>query len=307
MTTQQPSTIRKWITAIRPFAYTASLIPVLLGLILAVFEGYDINWFNFFVTLSGVLFFHTATNLLNDRYDYRRGLDVAVTPVSGALVRGWLTDRQLLRAALLCVVSGCMCGLFLVAVAGLPVLWMGIAGFVIALGYTRNGVCLKYTGLGDFAVFIGLGILPVIGTYWVQTRQFSWLPVLWAPVVSLFTVGILHANNWRDIDGDKAHSCRTVAGLLGINGSAWYYRILMFTPFVLIVFYFALHYVKPDIFAAPATSLLTFLSLPLVIRLTKVTPQADNNIFVILDGKTAQAQLVFGLLLIIGFYIACFF
>ena len=303
---QQPSVAKKWVTAVRPFAYTASVLPVLLGISLSFYNGYKISWLNFIITVLGVVCFQSATNLINDCYDYKRGLDKMVTPVSGAVVRGWLTGRQVLIAAMLFMMLGCACGLFLVMVAGWPVLWLGVIGVLIALGYTRNGLCLKYAGLGDLSVFMALGVLPVIGSYWVQAQEFSWLPIIWAPVISLFTVAILHANNWRDLESDKDNSCRTVAGMLGAAGSSVYYRILVFGPFVLITLFVGLSYLPGVLYDVPLTTLATFLALPLVIKLSHVNPEKDIKTFIMLDGKTAQAQLVFGLLLAISFFVAAF-
>ncbi len=180
---KQPTTVKKWLTAVRPFAYTASVLPVLLGLALAFYEGATINWVNFILTVFGVVSFQSATNLINDCYDYKRGLDKVVTPVSGAVVRGWLTEKQVIIAAIVFMLLGCFCGFYLVMVAGWPVLLLGVVGGVIALGYTRNGFCLKYAGFGDLSVFMALGVLPVWGSYWVQAQEFSWTPVLWSPVL----------------------------------------------------------------------------------------------------------------------------
>lgn len=296
--------IKKWLTALRPFAYTASVLPALLGLAVSFYEGYSINWLSFALTVLGLICFQSATNLINDCYDYKRGLDKVITPVSGAVVRGWITPQQAIIAAILFMIAGGACGLYLVMAAGWPVLLLGVVGIVIVLGYTSNGICLKYAGLGDLSVFIGLGILPVLGSYWVQAQEFSWAPFLWAPVISLFTVGILHANNWRDIESDKDSSCRTVAGMLGMHGSALYYRFLMFIPFVIIVFYVAMQFVVGGKFTAPYTTLIVLFSLPLVVKLTKISPKHDGGVFVMLDGKTAQAQLVFGVLLVVGFFVA---
>ena len=301
---QQPSVAKKWITAVRPFAYTASVLPVLLGLSLSFYNGYNISWLNFIITVLGVICFQSATNLINDCYDYKRGLDKVITPVSGAVVRGWLTGRQVVFAAMIFMLLGCACGFFLVVVAGWPVLLLGVIGVLISLGYTRNGLCLKYVGLGDLSVFMALGVLPVLGSYWVQAQEFSWTPFLWAPVISLFTIAILHANNWRDLEGDKDSSCRTVAGMLGAHGSSIYYRLLVFGPFALITLFVGLSYLPGVSYDAPLTTLVTLLALPLIIKLTKVNPENDMGTFVMLDGKTAQAQLVFGLLLAAAFFVA---
>jgi 1,4-dihydroxy-2-naphthoate octaprenyltransferase len=300
------SALRLWGTAVRPFAYTASVLAVLLGLALSRYAGHATHWWRFGLTLLGVACFHTAANLLNDAYDHRRGLDTEVQPTSGAVVRGWLTERQVLRAALLFLAIGVVCGLLLVWQVGWVVLLLGVLGSGFALGYTRAGVCLKYAGLGDLTVFASFGVLPVFGTYWVQARAFSWLPILWSlPLVSL-TVAILHANNWRDIDSDTRKGCQTVANRLGEHGSELYYRVLVLMPFALVVLYLLLSRVPALAGLAPGTVLLVLPAWPLALRLLRVRRDSADGAFAMLDAKTAQHQLIVGSLLVLAFLLAPF-
>ncbi len=77
---EKPSWLRIWMTAVRPFAYTGSALPVVLGAALAWHAGFPFRWERFVLTLLGVICFHTAANLLNDCFDFRRGLDNQVHP-----------------------------------------------------------------------------------------------------------------------------------------------------------------------------------------------------------------------------------
>ncbi len=290
------SNLRIWLTAVRPFAYTASVLTVVLGAAMAYHAGYSLRWGALALTLLGVVCFHTAANLLNDCFDHRRGLDRQVFPVSGAVVRGWIAERQAFRAAMLCLAIGLLCGFALVAFAGWVVLLLGILGAVCALGYTTPHFCFKYTGLGDLAVFMAFGVLPVFGTWWVQSRTFSWLPILWSlPLVSL-TVGILHANNWRDLETDGGRGCRTVAGWLGCDGSRRYYRLLVLAPFALVALYVGLGRVARLNLPTPPLALIAFLALPLALRLARIRPAENPGAFAMLDGRTAQLHMLFGIL-----------
>lgn len=302
---QKPaSSLKTWWVAVRPFAYTGSVLPVVLGAALAWHAGFPLRWGCFVLTLLGVVCFHTAANLLNDCFDYRRGLDTTVNPGSGAIVRGWLSDRQVHRAALLFLGLGTACGAALIWLVGWTVLLLGVLGAILVLGYTRSGFCLKYAGLGDFAIFVAFGILPVLGAYWVQTQTFAWQPIFWSlPMVS-FTVGILHANNWRDIGSDSGRQCRTLASILGEQASRSYYRLLMLGPFVAVVAYLLLARFSPVPVGAPAWVLLVFLALPLAIRLARRDWRQRPGEFAMLDARTAQLHLVFGVLLTAAFVIA---
>lgn len=228
----------------------------------------------------------------------------ALLDFSGALVRGWLTERQVFRAATLFLGIGVLSGMVLVYLVGWVVLLLGVLGTGIVLAYTRPGLCLKYAGLGDVAIFIAFGFLPVFGTYWVQSREFSWLPVLWTLPLASLTVAILHANNWRDIAVDRTKDCRTFAAALGARGSAVYYRILVLAPFVLTAAYFVAAQLPHGRQPAPPTVFLVLLVLPLAIRLARIDRERNPAAFSRLDAKTAQLQLLFGGLLAVAFFCA---
>ena len=94
-TQDKPGFPKIWWVAIRPFALPASTMPVIFGTVLAVTVGearFDL--FNFVFALFGMAALHTGANLLNDVFDYKKGLDARVNPVSGAIVRGWISTRQ---------------------------------------------------------------------------------------------------------------------------------------------------------------------------------------------------------------------
>ncbi len=298
--TPAPGPLKTWLIAVRPFAYTGSALAVLFGLALAHYEGYPIHWGLFALTLAGVVCFHTAANLLNDCFDYKRGLDTQVHPVSGAVVRGLITPGQALRAGALCLVVGVAIGLYLVSVAGWVVLALGLVGTGLVVGYTTPGPCLKFAGFGSAAIFLAFGALTVFGTYWVQAQTFSWMPVLWSVPVVLLTVGILHGNNWRDMASDPEQGCRTMSSRLGDRGAAVIYHILVLGPFAFIVLYFVAG-------LSPVTAFLGFLALPLAVQVLRSSrrrhSEAGRAAFCALDAQTAKLHLVFSSLLTVAFFL----
>ncbi|OVE73479.1 1,4-dihydroxy-2-naphthoate octaprenyltransferase [bacterium B17] len=296
--------MKKWMVAARPFSFTASTTAVLLGAAIAYHSGHSISWGLLGLTLLGVICFHTAANLINDIFDYKRGLDTEVMPTSGAVVRGWLTERQVFSAAFTLIAIGCVCGLLLVREAGFVILGLGIVGVIIVLFYTGSGMCLKYMGLGDLAIFIAFALLPVFGAYWVQVQEFSWKPFVWCFPLGSYTVAILHANNWRDIESDKANSCTTMASMLGPAGSRVYYRLLVIGPFALVAAYVVAAMVMNYRSYAPLMALISFLALPLALKLASAKDDNRELGFLMLDGRTAQTQLVFGLLLPLSFVLS---
>ncbi len=302
-----PGFLKTWLIAVRPFAYTASVLAVLLGASISYYAGHPLRWVDLAVTLFGVVFFHTAANLLNDCYDYRRGLDTEMHPMSGAIVRGLLTVRQVFTAAMIFLVLGIACGGYLCFVAGRVVLILGVIGTLIALTYTTATFCLKFAGLGDAGIFLAFGVLPVFGTFWVQARSFSLTPLLWSVPLALFTVAILHANNWRDIESDPGKGCRTPAALLGDMGSSIYYRLLVLGPFALLLLLFAVGLHPAAALACPVSVLAGLIAVPLSLRLVRISglrhSETDSGPFLSLDGETAKVHMVFGLLVTVGFFV----
>ena len=290
-----------WWLALRPFSFPASSMSVVFGAVLAVtVGGVSMNWAWFVLSLLGMVCLHAAANLLNDATDYEKGLDEAVLPVSGAVVRGLITPRQARMGALVLMLVGGAAGGELVRAVGWEIAAIGAVGVVIGVLYSGKPAGLKYLGLGDVAVFLDFGILGALGAWTVQTGTLSWVPVVWAIPLSILVVAILHANNWRDMAGDREKRCITVANLLGDRGSAVYYGFLLLSPFVVVVLLVVLPWLADVSPAMPLTFLVTLLALPLAARLLLVSRRRANPRhpmeFLALDGATAQLNLAFGVL-----------
>jgi 1,4-dihydroxy-2-naphthoate octaprenyltransferase len=292
------SALRKWTIAARPWALPASTMPVIFGTSLAVVIGKaSFAFVPFLLALIGMVVLHSAANMLSDVFDFRRGLDRDVTPVSGAIVRGWLSARQVAAGAALLFVIGAAIGLYLVAVAGRTLLIIGALGLAVGLFYSG----LKYHALGDLAVFLDFGLLGALGAWLVQTRSFSWLPVVWTIPMAMLVVAILHANNWRDSISDRERRVTTAAALLGDRGALVYYGFLIFGSMAIILaLVFLPRLVSAPASAMPLTFLAVLLALPRALILWGRARRRHNPCqpmdFIILDGATASYNLLFGLL-----------
>lgn len=295
--------IKKWLISIRPFALPASTMPVVFGSVLAAaFGGYAFKPGLFVLSLLGMVILHSGANILSDINDYKKGLDRVPTPVSGGIVRGIITVREALMVSIILLFVGAAIGIFLVWKSGPLLLAIGGLGLLVGIFYTRGGkIALKYHALGDLAVFLNFGILGSLGSWYVQTGVFSWVPVVWAIPMAMHVIAILHANNWRDIVSDQKGEIFTIASVLGDKGSLWYYAFMIFGPFVIVLGYIFLPLVLPgDLPAMPLPFLLTLLALPLAIRLWRKAIKRKEPIdpldFIALDGATAQLNLLFGIL-----------
>ena len=290
--------LKKWLTAMRPWALPASTMPVIFGTSLAVVIGQvSLDILRFVLALLAMMILHSAANLLSDVFDFNRGLDKMVTPVSGAIVRGWITTKQAVVFSVILFIFGAALGLTLVLMTGTVLLIIGIIGVFIGVFYAG----LKYHALGDLAVFLNFGILGSLGAWVVQTSSFSWIPVIWTVSMAMLVSAILHANNWRDVSSDTERKVTTVASLLGDKGSLTYYAFLIFGPFVIVFGLVLVPRLMPGQFAAmPWTFFIVLLGLPSALKLwgravRRQNPRKPMD-FIILDGATAQHNLVFGLL-----------
>ncbi len=307
---QEPSFYKKWWISTRPFSFPASTMPVIFGTVLAfAYSDYPFNALYFILAFIGMLILHAAANILNDYFDFNKGLDKVANPVSGGVVRGIITPEQARKASILLFAIGTAIGLLLVYLTGITLLYIGLTGLLIGIFYTAgNKVSLKYNGLGDLAVFMNFGILGSLGAWYVQTGTLSWIPVLWAIPMSTLVIAILHANNWRDIISDKEGKIFTIASLLGDKKSLNYYGFLIYGPFIMVLLLILIPFLLfPELNAMPFSFLITLLALPLAINLWKKalnrkTPDKPLD-FVALDGATAKLNLVFGSLCTIALLI----
>jgi 1,4-dihydroxy-2-naphthoate octaprenyltransferase len=297
--------IKVWLTAGRVWALPASTMSVAFGTLLAVtVGGAAFDFVLFLLSFVGMALLQVAANMLNDVYDYRNGIDTQVNPASGAVVRGWITPRQALVAAVVCLLIGSSFGFYIVSRIGLAILGLGAVGVLCAVLYTWGPWPLKYHALGDLAVFLNFGVLGSLGAWTVQTGHLSWVPAAWAVPMSLLVIAILHSNNWRDICSDADGRISTVASCLGDAGSQTYQRVLLFAPFTIIALLVLLTHVTALSPRMPVTFLVTLLALPLAIRLVRTgarrhDPQ-KSQAFAALDGATAQLNLLFGLLCLVA-------
>ncbi|MCK5076857.1 MAG: 1,4-dihydroxy-2-naphthoate octaprenyltransferase [Calditrichia bacterium] len=300
---QQPGWFKKWLVATRPFALPASTMPVIFGTVLAItIGGASFNWILFIAAFLGMITIHTGSNLLNDAFDFKKGVDTRVNPVSGGVVRGWITTKQALWAGLLFVFVGALLGVYIALNVGMVIFWLGIIGVIFGIFYTAGPLPFKFNALGDLSVFLNFGVLGALGAWTVQTGTLSWTPAIWAIPMSILVIGILHANNWRDIKSDKAVGVNTVASLLGDKKSGTYYSFLLLAPFFITLLLILIPRLTNFGAKMPLSFLITFLAIPLSFNLIKKGKNrinAQNPMdFLALDGATAQQNLLFGVLCI---------
>jgi len=280
--------------AARPKTLAAAAAPVLVGAGLAAQHG-RFAALPAVAALIGALLIQIATNLANDYYDFVRGgdTDERVGPIR-VTQAGLLEPRTVWRGMVVTLALAFAVGIYLVAVGGWPIVWIGLASLVCAVAYTGGPFPLAYHGLGDVFVFVFFGLIAVGGTYWVQA-------LAWPPDVLLAGVGlgalntaILVANNLRDIDSDRAAGKRTLAVRLGRTGTRVEYTVLLAlgaaTPVAGVLLY-----------GWPNSALLALAALLLAGGPARLVWTAGEPVRLIaaLEG-TARVVAVYGVLLAVG-------
>ncbi|MGI9087817.1 MAG: prenyltransferase [Chthoniobacterales bacterium] len=271
--------------ATRAYSLPASIVPVLLGTVLAA-RGYGglgagrFDTLTFLVTLIGAVLAHFGANVLNDYFDFVKGVDTRPEHGSGVLTGGQMTSAQALIYALLLFAGAAVCGWFLFR-AHREVVWpLALVGLGCAVLYPAF---LKKYAFGDLLIVIAFGLGLTLGAYGVQERAVSlaqWLKVaLLSLPICLLVDAILHANNLRDAEDDRAAHVRTLATWLTPAAGRVLQLVLLFGPLVFVLAGVAARLL-------PVWSLTTLLSLPLLWRAAR-----SGSV-----PGTAQTHLVFGLL-----------
>lgn len=296
--TIQRSKFSLFMQAVRPFSFSASVVPVLVGAMFAFtyFDG-DMIWSLLPVVLLASVLLHAGTNLVSEYFDIKKGVDRKDTfGSSKVLVDELLSPKTVLNAGFLSFILGFLLGMMLVYIHGLPILYLGLFGIAGGIFYTGKPIGYKYVALGDLLVFLLMGPLMVIGTYFSLTGVLDWNVALVSIPIGFLVTAILNANNIRDIKHDTEAKVKTLATIMGISASKKEYYFLVFGAYLSVVVMVATGLLSYWV-------LLIFLSLPVAMKNAKEISIAEvskpENI-AMLDIKTAQLHMQFGLLLTIG-------
>lgn len=295
---RMPKRMQIWWLTFRPWSYTAAIIPVLLGAVIAAYNGFfDLGLL--VLTLVGSIAIQAGTNLVNEYYDDIKGLDkVQVHGIGGFIQKGELDAMKVLAVGIGCFALGAVIGLYLVSVAGSFIFWLGVFSIATGFLYTAGPFALAYIGLGEIAVFIFMGPVIVIGSYYVQARAVP-LPVILASLpVGFLVAAILHANNLRDLDIDRQFNKRTLATILGRHGAIAEYYLLVGATYLTLVATVLLG-------RAPWHTLIALATLPMAVRLMKIAgSETEPAQLQPVLRQTAQLHMRFGGLVIIGWVAA---
>jgi 1,4-dihydroxy-2-naphthoate octaprenyltransferase len=223
----RPSRIRIWIQAVRPFSFTASIAPIMVGTGLAAYHE-SFNFVLFVAMLVASVLVHAGSNLANDYADHVRGIDTqeSLGP-SGVIQRGYLTPEQVRAGMVVCFGVATLIGFGIVAASDWKIFVLALVCLALAYLYTGGPRPLGYIALGEITVFVSMGLGIVMGSYYVYSGQLTWESFFVALPIALLVTAILHANNIRDIESDRQAGKVTLANALGRRAANWEYWLLV--------------------------------------------------------------------------------
>src|SRR3989449_8793872 len=182
---------------VRPFSFTASLLPVSVGGAIALGQG-RMHWPLFAAALLGALGLHIGTNVTNEIYDVRHGIDSITSPrMSMAILKGRISERGAFIVAWSGFILALIMGIFLTLHRGWPIVLLGLIGFIGGYFYTGPHFPYKYRALGMALGFLMTGQAVVWWAYFARTGTFDANLVVVSLPVGLLVAAILHGHEWR--------------------------------------------------------------------------------------------------------------
>jgi 1,4-dihydroxy-2-naphthoate octaprenyltransferase len=282
---------KTWVLATRPWSLSMTFISVSLAGILAYGNG-SFNVFLFLGTLVGLMIAHLASNMANDYYDVKHGVDKAESPTSQyrphPLLTGEIPTGSYKMAVIGMYVVALTFALALAWVRGLTVLMFTALGLFFGLFYTADPLIYKKRSLGELAVFIVWGPLMVGGSYYVLTGSVDYVPMLISTPIGLLVALVLLANNLRDIEYDREVGVATIvhSNAQGLN----LYKGLLLVIYASMIVLVAARLLSP----------LSLITLYTIKEAKGIVDVFEEEVPPIADPMTAGLALHFGLLFLGG-------
>jgi len=291
--------LSSWLRAIRIRFLLASIIAVSTGLAISWWTGNFITIFDAVLTFLGVLALHASVDLLNDYWDFKRGIDTKTVKTkmsggSGVLPEGLLEPKQVYRAGIIFLIIGALIGTYFVVTDGI-IIGVILAFAVLSIYFYST----KIVNWGLAEVFVTIkGTLIVIGTCYIQTSQINESMILGGIVVGVLSSFVLFITSFPDYDIDKAKGRKTLVISLGLRRSC-----TVFWLFPIIVYILTIISVILDVFPLFCISIL--LTFSLIIKSGKKLKTSYNKLLGLISimGSTLVFSRITGAIFFICFII----
>ena len=224
--------LQAWKMAVRLPTLTAAVAPVIAGTALAIHDD-AFRLLAALAALVGAVALQVGANFANDVFDFERGADTVdrLGPPRAAQL-GLLSPSAIKLGMWAAFGVAMLAGIYLTAVAGWPIVAVGLASIAGAIIYTGGPWPIGYHALGDVFTFVFFGLVATIGTYFVQAEELTWPSCFIACSLGCTVTMILVVNNLRDIETDRRAKKRTLGVVMGDRATRWWYATLMVAALV---------------------------------------------------------------------------
>lgn len=289
---ERPSLGAVLFEAARPRTLPAGAAPVLLG-VAAADVGGGIHPVAALLAFVGAMAIQIGTNYANDYFDWKNGADTdARIGPRRATQAGLVAPSTMAKATVGAFAVAVACGVGLIALAGWPVVVIGVLSVLCGVLYTGGPAPLGYLGLGDILVFIFFGPVAVMGTDFVQRGQWTPLAFALGAVAGLLSMAILVVNNLRDRVTDVDANKRTLAVRFGARFVRTEYLLCVVAAYAIVV--------GVAVWLKNPLVLLPLLTIPVAIKRVQAVHTLDGGALNPLLGGTGKLLVQVSVLLALG-------
>ncbi|KAA0964787.1 1,4-dihydroxy-2-naphthoate polyprenyltransferase [Sporosarcina sp. ANT_H38] len=288
---------RIWWQLTRPHTLTAAFAPVFLGTMIALTYG-KIHFPLFFAMLIASVFIQMATNMFNEYYDFKRGLDTEQSiGIGGTIVRNGVKPKTVLNLAFMLYGISVLIGIYICMETSWMLAVVGILSMMVGYFYTGGPYPIAYTPFGELFSGVVMGMLLILIAFYIQTGIVTTEAVLLSIPSMLLVAGIMLANNIRDLEGDTEGGRKTLAILVGRSNAITILMVFFIISYGWVIAMIVFGHLTP-------WSLLVFLSVKKPVGAIRVFRNNHIPTHVMPAMKnTAVTNTLFGLLLGIGILI----
>ncbi len=269
------------------------------GIALAFWKNKQIDLQNVILTFAGVICLHASIDLLNDYWDYKRGIDTATQRTkfsggTGVLPENLLKPRSVYSAGLILLLLGTLLGMYFVVIRGITIALL--LGFAVLAVYFYS-TSIVNLGLGEAFVAIK-GTLIVVGSYYVQTSSIEPGVVYVGIIIGILSASVLFVNSFPDYQADRSRGRRTLVILLGRQRAVKIFPWIILCTYALIISGIILGYLK-------IYSLASLLSVPFAVSAIKRIGKSYEDVdkLVPVMGATVAYSRVTGVVLAASLFI----
>ncbi|MDK9857864.1 1,4-dihydroxy-2-naphthoate polyprenyltransferase [Staphylococcus equorum] len=301
---QQYSTVRKYWHLMRPHTLTAAVVPVLVGTatakIFLLGSEDHLSLTLLLAMLIACLLIQAATNMFNEYYDFKKGLDDHTSVgIGGAIVRNGMSPKLVMNIAIAFYVIAALLGLFIAINSSFWLIPIGLVCMAIGYLYTGGPFPISWTPFGEVFSGIFMGMIIILIAFFIQTGNLQSL-VVWISLPIVITIGLINmANNIRDRVKDKESGRKTLPILLGKNNSIRFLALMYIVVYALVIY---ITFFQPG---GSIFFLLALLSFPLPIKAVRRFKKNDTPATMMpAMAATGKTNTFFGLLYALGIYIS---